>query len=462
MSDQPRLGPPAAPQNLTDLAQGGAQGVLPGEVQVVIVGGGIMGLATAWHLARRGRQVVLLDKGALGGEQSGRAWGFVRQQDREPPELPLMVAANRMWPGLAAELGTDLEWRQEGLVALASTEEALAHYEARVKIEREHGVNSRLLNGAQARALLPGISIPLLGGLHTPTDGHAHAMRATLAFAAAAQRAGARLYAHTAVDRLVTSAGRITGVATTRGEIKAEVVICATGAHSARLLAGVGVSLPLRNTRSTVALTPPLPPITGLAVRGPRVSFRQAPNGQVLLGRSGSSAADYDITLEAFQHLGYFLPNFWKNRELLNLRMGKPLLADLWRALPVTPAGLRARAHPFAHTVDLEPPPNQRTVAALRRDFMACYPHLGDVAIERHWAGVIDTTPDIMPVIGPAPEREGLLIAAGFSGHGFALGPIVGKLLAEWVITGKPSLDLHAFRLTRFAEGKTAPARKLH
>ena len=429
---------------------------IPNSAEVVIIGGGIAGCSIALALARAGRGVVLLDKGRLAGEQSSRAWGFVRQQDRHPAELPLMVAANRIWRELEGELGADVEWEAGGLLALAQNAEELAHYEERSILEAAHGVDSRMVNPAEIRALLPGIQGQFLGGLHTPSDGHAHPEKATLAIAAAARQAGARLLDHQTVVGIEHAGGRVRGVQTAAGLISAEVAVCAAGAHSSRLLRALGLHLPVRSVRSTVACTTPAAPLTRMAVRGLGVSFRQDRAGRFWLGRVSAGSADYDLTLESFRHLRWFLPNYLKNRDLVRLRVGRPLLRDLWQALPFV-----SRGDPFAHTVDAEPPVNWKTARGNVTTFQAHFPALEDLGISQAWAGIIDTLPDILPVIGPAPGVEGLFVATGFSGHGFAMGPIVGRLLAQ-VITGKtPSLDLHPFRFSRFAEGDLGEARPL-
>lgn len=431
--------------------------VLPKEAEVVIIGGGIMGCATAFYLAKRGLRAVLLEKGKLAGEQSSRAWGFVRQQNRDLAELPLMIAGNRIWRELSAELEADLEWRRGGVLSLAGTEEDLAHYQAREKLEREHGLDSRMVTPEEIRGLMPGFAGESLGGLYTPSDGSAEPDKTTAAFAEAARRAGAQLHEYCAVEGLTTHDGRVASVLTEKGEIRADTVVCAAGAHSSRIARMVGLALPVRTVRATVAATRPLPPITKLAVRGVTVSFRQRENGSVYLAQSTDRSADYDLTLEAFRHLKWFLPNYLENRRMLSIHVGAPLLRDIWRAMPWS----GARRHPFAHTVDIEPKPNPAQVERSREAFLAYFPHLKELRIERSWAGMIDTMPDMIPVLGRTAKLEGFIFATGFSGHGFAMGPIVGRLLTELIVEGKTSLDIQGLRFSRFEEGKAAAAAKL-
>ena len=140
---------------------------------VAVIGGGIAGCASAYYLARRGLSVILLEKGEIAGEQSGRNWGFVRQQGRDPREIPLMIECNRLWRGLSEDLEADLEWRQGGLLYLAESEERLAGYEAWLRHARDYQLDSRLLGAREATAMLPGIDGTWAGAIHTPSDGQA-------------------------------------------------------------------------------------------------------------------------------------------------------------------------------------------------------------------------------------------------------------------------------------------------
>lgn len=425
------------------------------DADVVVVGAGIVGCATAYFLARRGVRVVVVERGPVPGEQSRKNWGFVRQQGRDPAELPLVMEANRLWRGLERELGADLEWVQGGNLALAADAERLAAFEAWLPIAREHGLDTRLLRPGDLTTVVPGLAGDWAGGLHTPGDGHADPEKATDALARAAVAHGASLHLDCAVQGVTTRAGAVGGVVTERGEIRTATVVCAAGAWSTRLGRTLGLDLPQRWVRGTVARTTPAPAVTACAVWGPGVAFRQRRDGGFTIAAGG--ALDHDVTLDSLRQLRFFLPNYWKNKSLFRFHVGRPLLASLAAALP----GSAARRRPLVWDRGLEPRPNPAKVRRSLLELRRVLPSLPPLGIVRSWAGYIDAAPDLIPILGEVPELRGLLLATGFSGHGFAMGPIAGRLVSELIVDGKPSLDLAAFRFSRFAEGAIGKPRNV-
>lgn len=425
------------------------------EADVVVVGAGIVGSAAAYFLARRGARVVVVERGRVPGEQSRKNWGFVRQQGRDPLEMPLVMEANRMWRGLEQELGADLEWVQGGNLALAGDEARMARFEAWLPVAREFGLETRLLRAGDLHTVVPGLGGTWAGGMHTPGDGHADPEKTTDALARAAVAHGARLHHDCAVQRVLTQAGAVCGVITEHGEIRTHAVVCAAGAWSSRLARTLGLALPQRWVRGTVARTTAAPAVTSCAVWGPGVAFRQRRDGSFNIAAGG--ALDHDVTLDSLRQLRFFLPNFWKNKTLFRFHVGRPLVASLRAALP----GSAARRQPLVWDRALEPPPNptkvQRSLAELQR----VLPSLPRLGIARAWAGYIDAAPDLLPVLGEVPSLKGFVLATGFSGHGFAMGPIAGRLVAELIVDGKTSLDISGFRFSRFAEGAIGKPRNV-
>src|SRR5579884_568045 len=249
------------------------------EAEVVVIGGGIVGSATGYYLAKRNTRVVLVDKGDIADEQSSRAWGFVRQQGRDPAEMPLMVACNKLWQGLTEELGADIEWVQGGNLGIAATEERMEQYRGWLPVARDFGLDTRVLSRGEVQRMIPALEGPFVGGMYTPSDGHAEPRKATTAFARAAQERGATVFTHCAAEGIEVTAGKVSGVRTEQGLIRTSVVVCAAGAWSARVAKMVGLSLPQRVVRSTVAQTEPVPPITSRGVWAPGVAFRQRTDG---------------------------------------------------------------------------------------------------------------------------------------------------------------------------------------
>ena len=417
------------------------------DADVVVVGAGIVGCATAYFLARRGARVVVVERGTVPGEQSRKNWGFVRQQGRDPSEMPLVMEANRMWRGLARELGADIEWVQGGNLALAADETRMARFEAWLPVAREFGIETRLLRARDLTAVVPGLGGAWVGGMHTPGDGHADPEKTTDAFARAARAHGAVLHLSCAVQGVSTRAGAVSGVVTERGDVRASWVVCAAGAWSSRLTRTLGLSLPQRWVRGTVARTTPAPPMTACAVWGPGVAFRQRRDGAFNIAAGG--ALDHDITLDSVRQLRFFLPNAWKNKAMFRFHVGRPLLASLVATLP----GSSARRRPLVWDRGVEPAPNPAKVRRSLAELQRVLPALPPLGIARTWAGYIDATPDLVPVLGEVQRIRGFVLATGFSGHGFAMGPIAGRLVSELILDGKPSLDLAAFRFSRFADG---------
>jgi glycine/D-amino acid oxidase-like deaminating enzyme len=411
----------------------------PAETDVVIVGGGIVGVSSAYELSKRGLRVTLLEKGTVAGEQSGRNWGFIRQQGRAPEELPLMIQANGMWSRMEGELDADIEWTQGGNLRLADTSATAARYEEWAKIGAEHGLGTRVLGMKEIADLLPGITYRWTAGIFTPSDGHANPLKATRALANAAVQKGVAVHERCTVSRLVSVGGRITGVDTDRGEVRAPIVVLAAGAWSSMLASAIGVSIPQRLVRSTVALTEPTRAVTTAGVWSKLLAFKQTVRGEFLIAAGGTG--DVDLRLDNFRNIRLFLPAFMKNREYLRIN---PDLRTFVSSL--RPDGRNAFA-----TVD--PQPNQKDVASSMKTLADYFPGLAPFRLAKAWAGNIDGTPDALPVVDALATPRGLVIATGMSGHGFGIGPAIGLAVADLITRGASEFDLRPMRLGRFSDG---------
>ncbi|MGB5559197.1 MAG: FAD-binding oxidoreductase [Paracoccaceae bacterium] len=429
-------------------------GTLRERADVVVIGGGIIGVMSAWFLAERGLSVVLLEKGRIAGEQSSRNWGWIRAQGRDPAELPIMIEARRIWQGLEAECGEDLGLRQGGVLYLAKDAAELEKFEAWTAHARAHDLDTRLLSSAEAAALLPDAARQWPGGLWTASDCRAEPWLAVPALARAAVRKGVTLRENCAVRGLDIAGGRIAGVITENGRVATSEVVLAGGAWSSLLLRRHGVRIPQLSVRAPVAATEPLPEVFAGAAADAKIAFRRRLDGGYTL-----APADFHelfIGPDAFRNLRVFLPQLRDNpfgtRYLPASPGGYP---DAWRTAR---RWALDGPSPFEAMRVLNPVPNRAQTARLVREFAQVFPGLGAPRIKLAWAGMIDSMPDLVPVIDRAAALPGLTIATGMSGHGFGIGPGIGRVIADLVTGGDVGHDLGRFRLSRFSDGtKLAP-----
>ncbi|MGH3360115.1 MAG: NAD(P)/FAD-dependent oxidoreductase [Nocardioidaceae bacterium] len=415
---------------------------------MVIIGGGIIGSVAAYELARAGVQVTLLERSHVAAQQSGRNWGFIRQQGRSSTELPLMRNAILRWQTLEAELDADLGWTQGGCLTLAEDAAAASRLQSWIPVGEAFGSHSRMVGPAEVDTIVPGLRGTLLSGLYCPDDGHADPDRATRAFADAAGRCGADVRTGQPVISITTDRGRVTGVTLPSGHVAADVVVCAAGAGSRQLLRTCGVALPQSFVYGTVALTTPLPPITDAAVWTAGLAFRQRRDGSCVV--SSGPGGEVHVGMDTFAVAPHFLSSLWTNRSRLRLRVGRRLTDQLNSALRGD------RSDP--HAIDGSPLPNLRRVRRSLRRFTDAVPGAATASVASAWAGVIDATPDATPIISKIDAVAGLVVAAGFSGHGFGLGVPAGEAAAALTTDDAPAFDLQGFRFSRFAERDFRPA----
>ncbi|WP_075217975.1 NAD(P)/FAD-dependent oxidoreductase [Mongoliimonas terrestris] len=420
---------------------------LPASADVVVIGAGIVGIGTALALAESGVDVLVLEKGVVAGEQSSRNWGWIRVMGRDLREVPLMLEAQRLWDHLAPRLDVDIGYRRSGILYVSATEAEVANREAWVAAARPFGVSSRQIGADAVLALMPGLARRPMGALHTPTDARAEPQKAAPALARLARSLGARIVTGCAVRGFDRMGGRIAGVVTERGVVRAGAVVVAGGAWSRLLLKGVGVTLPQLKVRNSVARTRPVAggPDGAAALAG--FAYRRRLDG-------GFTVADGDrnvhtLVPDSFRFLRAFVPAFRAEGESVQIGFGRRFLDELREIRPVP----LDRPGVFERTRVLDPEPDigaaNRAVAAMARAF----PGLGPLAVEQIWAGLIDVTPDAMPAIGTVEAVPGLVVATGFSGHGFGIGPGAGRLAADLVTGAPPVVDPAPFRLSRFLDG---------
>lgn len=420
-------------------------GPLPEAADVAIIGGGVIGVMTALYLAQAGERVVLVEKGRIAGEQSSRNWGWVRQQGRDPGELPIMMESMRLWQGLSQRLGEGLGFRQTGVVYLAETDRDLESHETWLAIAQAHGLDTRLMARGEIETLL-GTSAHWKGAMMTASDARAEPWVAVPLLAGLAAEAGAVLVENCAARRLEISAGRVAGVVTEAGTLRAERVVLAGGAWSRLFLRAHGIVIPQLAVLSSVAATQPMPEIFAGAAADGGFAFRRRADGGYSI--APGSEHDFFIGPDAFQSFGQYLSVLKKDFRSTHFRPMAPAgFPDAWG----TPRRW-GDASPFEAMRMLSPAPNMATIGRVCAAFARAFPALGRPALRAVWAGMIDTLPDVVPIVDHAP-LPGLTIATGMSGHGFGIGPGMGRVVADLVRGRYPGHDLHRFRLSRFADG---------
>ena len=252
---------------------------LPARADVVIIGGGVIGVMTAWHLVQKGLSVVLCEKGRIAGEQSSRNWGWVRQQGRDPSELPIMAESLSIWKRLAAEMGEALGFQQTGVMYLAKTQKEIDGFEAWTEHSRAHQLDTRLLTGAETAAMLKGAVGAWKGALWTASDARAEPWVAVPMLAAEAEERGVVIVEACAVRGLDIAAGKVAGVVTEAGRIACDHVVVAAGAWSRLFLGRHGVKIPekLMHEWSDRGISVPLRMTTSPSAAGPMAAIRWPP-----------------------------------------------------------------------------------------------------------------------------------------------------------------------------------------
>lgn len=419
---------------------------LPAEADVVVIGGGIIGVTAALFLARAGKRVVLCEKGRIAGEQSSRNWGWVRVQGRDPAEIPVAQEAQRLWQALAPELDTDIGLTQGGVLYLADQDKEIAGYEDWLREAAPYEVSARLLSADETAGMLPGAAKRWAGGLYTPTDMRAEPFLAVPALARLAVREGATLIEACAVRSLDIEAGGVAGVVTEKGRVRAPEVLLAGGAWSSMLLRRHGVSIPQLAVHSTVMRTVELPEVFAGAAADAGFAFRRRADGGYTL--APGDFHEFHIGPDAFRALPHFFGHI-RTSLGMNLRPTSPKgFPDAWS----TPRRWAADGvSPFERMRVLNPRPHMGTVNKVAGLFGETFPELGKVEIAAAWAGMIDTMPDVVPVVDRVAKLPGLTLATGMSGHGFGIGPGFGRVAADLVLGNAPGHDLHRFRLNRFS-----------
>lgn len=421
---------------------------LPSHTNVAVIGGGVIGVATALELAERGIEVALFEKGEIAAEQSSRNWGWCRQMGRDAREIPLILESLKAWRGMNERVGAETGFRQCGIVYLCETEAELAAREKwHDENARPYQLDTRLISGEEAEHLQPGATRRWKGALYTSADGRAEPTLAAPAMAHAARARGAKIFTNCAVRGLETSAGRVSAIVTERGRVAADTIVLAGGAWSRRFCHNMGIELPQLSVINSVQRIEPID--TGLerSCSAGKFSFRKRHDGGYTIAHRHLSVAD--IVPDSFRLFFEFLPALKLDWKGLRLRFGKRFFDEV---------GLRRRwrldePSPFEVVRVLDPEPVHGILNEALASLKEYYPVFAPARIAERWAGCIDAMPDAVPVMSSVEKLPGFYLATGFSGHGFGLGPGAGKLMAD-LVTGKtPCVDPSPFRYSRYFDG---------
>lgn len=370
------------------------------QAEVVIIGGGIIGCAAAYYLAKAGVTDVIVLEGSpyIGNGGSSRNGGGVRQSGRDKREIPIaMWGIRELWPTLSEELEYDCEYHQDGNLRLGKTDEHLAVLSGLTDNARAYGLDVEMITGADARRICPYLSEEVRGASWCPTDGHANPMTTTLAFYRKARQLGVQFYTGQQVCRIAKVRGLARQVHTADGEIyEGGTILLAAGYESRQVMASIGIDVPMITKKAECIVTEGQPPM-----------FRQM---------LGTAAADF------YGHQsdhGSFVFGGFTGYEQFDKDNGTPVNTSL-------------------------------SLSCSSRAILNYFPALKDAKVVRGWAGWIDVCADGVPVISRVEEVPGLVLACAFSGHGFGIAPAVGTLLSQMITGQEPAVDLSEFRYDRF------------
>jgi sarcosine oxidase subunit beta len=372
---------------------------VPAKAKIVIIGGGILGLALAWNLAQRGEtDVVVLEKGYLCAGASGRNGGGVRMQWGTPSLITLARRSIELMKRFARDMGINVWFRQGGYLFLAKSEAVLAKLERSAALHNKHGVPTQILTPDAAREIVPQLTMKgVKAAAWNPLDAVIFPWPFLWGYANAATQRGVKVETFTKVVGFEQSQHRITKVITDRGDIACDTVVLAAGAWSPAVAALAGVDLPNEPHRHEICATEPLKPFLGplVSMLDTGLYFSQSMRGEIVGG------------------------------------MGDPR----------EPAGLNLGS-------------TQRFLTRYSQALTEQLPQLGRVKVLRQWSGPYDVTPDNSPILGKTPGVSNLLQLSGFVGHGFMMAPAVAERMAAWMATGESDELFERFTLDRFAAGR--------
>jgi sarcosine oxidase subunit beta len=361
---------------------------------MIVVGAGIVGLATAYYAQKAGAKVLVLDSGSIAYEASSRATGYLSLRGETPEESPLAQLAEKLWPSLDEELGYPTEWTQKGRMWVAINERELIELRRTYESFKKTNITFEFIDAKTCREIIPALSEEILAGIHTTRSGHANPQRASQAFAWAFMDLGGSIRENTVVYSVIEESGQVAGVRIANGEIHADKIVLCAGANNVNLLNPFGVVFPTAPVRLEAMVTTPLPPLYDHCLIGHGISVRQTRRGNLHLNGG---------------------PHEWIDIE-----------------------------------IDREPEkPNTPIVRNMARRLVELLPIAKEAQLLRCWAGVVDITTDQMTIIHRFNTPSGL-VAASAGGHGLGMAPALGVALSQLALNGATNAPISELGLDRF------------
>jgi len=371
---------------------------MPDRADAVIIGGGVMGCAIAYNLAKEGLKPVIIEKSDIGGEASGSNGGGVRQSARNLKEMPLAMESIQMYGHLHEELGMDVEYVREGNLRLCTSDEELETMRKSVETQRTVGLELKMLDRKQVLEINPYVGDKVIGASFCPTDGHVNPFLVTYGFFKKAKSLGARFHTHEEAAEIRLQKGKVTAVVTDENTFETDLVVDAAGIAGRKIANMVGLDFPMRPLFSQALITEPYPAL-----------FRQ------MIGHAKGLFYGRQTV-----HGPFFWGGFVGTEQFIH-REGKPLF----------------------HFIE----------PAISRLVIDFFPVLKDLHVIRTWSGLIAQVSDSIPVLGFTQEVPGFVFATGFSGHGFGLAPVIGRLISELIMDCSTSIPISDFCYGRFSKG---------
>ena len=369
---------------------------------VVIIGGGVVGCAAAYYLAKAGNSnvIVLESSGSIGHGGSSRNGGGVRQSGRDVRELPYaMYGIKHLWPTLSEELGVDVEYTQKGNLRLGKTEEHLKKLQTLASNAQSVGLDVRMVDAKEVKEICPYLSDDIIGASWCPTDGHANPLTTTLGFYKRALEMGVRFFTKAEVKELRKVKGKVRKVVLSDGTVfEGETIILAAAYESRAIARTVGVDLPMTRLIDECLVTEMQPHMF-----------------DIMLGTAGA-----DFYGHQAKHGSFIFGSDCGYEEVTDMEDPSKLIT------------------------------NSMTLSASCRAIMDYVPALRTAKVVRSWCGWLDNAFDGVPFISRVDEAEGLIVACGFTGHGFGTAPVVGLMLSQMVAGEETAVDISALRYDRF------------